>query len=98
MPTFELTNRFSKDFADLDAADRKRFERVVRGAFVPDLIAGRGFRPGLRVRRVHGTRGVFEMTWAPDGRATWQYGDEQSPGVPHIIWRRIGTHDIFSKP
>lgn len=37
----------------------------------------------------------MEMTWAPDGRATWQYGDEVRPGVTHILWRRVGGHDIF---
>ncbi|TDQ53002.1 hypothetical protein [Actinorugispora endophytica] len=36
------------------------------------------------------------MTWAPDGRATWEYGDEQRSGTPHVIWRRVGTHAIFS--
>lgn len=32
------------------------------------------------------------MTWAADGRATFEYGQEIRPGEPHIIWRRIGTH------
>lgn len=41
-------------------------------------------------------RGVNEMTWAPDSRATWQYGKEIRPGEPHIIWRRVGTHAIFT--
>lgn len=35
------------------------------------------------------------MTWASDGRAIFHYGDEIHPGEPHIIWLRIGTHDIF---
>jgi len=35
---------------------------------------------------------------APDGRATWQFGEEVVDGQPHIIWRRIGTHDIFTRP
>jgi hypothetical protein len=38
------------------------------------------------------------MTWAADGRATFEYGQEIRPGEPHIIWRRIGTHDIFRQP
>jgi hypothetical protein len=38
------------------------------------------------------------MTWASNGRATWQYGPEQRPGERHVIWRRIGTHDIFRAP
>ncbi|MFD6425369.1 hypothetical protein [Streptomyces sp. NPDC060198] len=37
----------------------------------------------------------MEMRWAPDGRATWQYGDEVRAGEPHVIWRRVGGHEIF---
>jgi len=65
--------------------------------FVNDLDQGQ-FRPGLRVRGVQGKDGVFEMTWAPDGRATFQYGAPVHEGDPHVIWRRIGTHDIFDEP
>jgi hypothetical protein len=65
--------------------------------FVADLGGGR-FRRGLRVKAVQGAPGIFEMTWAGDGRATFQYGDERRPGHPHVIWRRIGTHDIFARP
>jgi hypothetical protein len=56
------------------------------------------FRPDLRAKGVQGALGVYEMTWAPDGRATWQYGDEVREGEPHVIWRRIGTHDVFDRP
>ncbi|KWX02243.1 hypothetical protein LI90_3286 [Carbonactinospora thermoautotrophica] len=94
MPTFETTPRFDRDFKKLTAEDRARFLKVVWDQFIPDLAAGR-FRPGLRVKRVQGAPGVYEMTWAPDGRATWQYGPEQQPGTPHVIWRRVGTHAIF---
>jgi hypothetical protein len=38
------------------------------------------------------------MTWAPDGRATFSYGTPVKEGEAHIIWRRIGTHDIFTNP
>lgn len=38
----------------------------------------------------------MEMHFAPDGRATWQFGDEIKAGQAHVVWRRIGTHDIFS--
>ena len=56
------------------------------------------FHPSLRVKRVAGTRAIWEMTWAPDGRATFTYGTEMRPGDPHIIWRRVGTHAIFRVP
>jgi hypothetical protein len=41
---------------------------------------------------------IWEMTWAYDGRATFQYGEEVQQGQPHIVWRRIGTHSIFRRP
>jgi hypothetical protein len=35
---------------------------------------------------------------APDGRATFSYGEEMRPGEPHVIWRRVGTHDVLRDP
>lgn len=95
MPTYERSARFEQDWAALTDAERRRFRAAVR-RFVADLGAG-PFRPGLRVRGIAGADGVFEMTWAPDGRATFQYGPERGKG-PHVIWRRIGTHQIFDRP
>ena len=97
MPTFDLTATFRKDLASLDGVDRQRFKKAV-DAFVADLKADHGFRPGLRVKGVQGAPGVFEMTWAPDGRATFEYGEELRSGEPHVVWRRTGTHDIFGRP
>ena len=53
---------------------------------------------GLRVKRVQETDEILELTWAKDGRATFQYGDESKAGEAHIIWRRVGTHDIVKEP
>jgi hypothetical protein len=53
---------------------------------------------GLRVKAVQGASGVFEMTRADDGRATFQYGNAILEGEPHVIWRRVGIHEIFKKP
>jgi hypothetical protein len=50
------------------------------------------------VKGVQGHSGIFEMTWAPDERATFQYGSEQIPGEKHIIWRRIGGHEMLQSP
>lgn len=94
---FTPVARFLKDAARLDPADLARFERVVRSRFAPDLVAGT-FRPGLRVKGVQSAPGVFEMTWARDGRATWQYAADSTDGDPHVIWRRIGTHDVVRSP
>jgi hypothetical protein len=97
VPTFDVTEVFRKDLASLEQLERARFQNAV-AAFVEDLRNKRGFRPGLRVKGVKGAAGVYEMTWAPDGRATFEYGQELRSGQPHIVWRRVGTHDILRRP
>ena len=96
MPTYALTAQFKGDWAALSIDDQKRFRTAV-AKFVADLKADRGFRPGLRVKGIQGAPGVFEMTWAPDERATFEYGTTVGKGA-HIIWRRIGRHAILARP
>lgn len=98
MPTFETLARFARDYAKLTPEQQTRFRKVLTESFIPDLAGDGSFRRDLRVKGVQAAPGVFEMTWAPDGRATSQYGDEVRPGETHIIWRRVGTHDIFDPP
>jgi hypothetical protein len=93
-PTFERAARFTADHQQLTAEQKRRFLEKIQELFVPALTKGEPFPPGLRVKKVH-VSGVFEMTWAPNGRATFEYGPEVLPGQVHVIWRRIGTHEIF---
>ena len=95
-PTFEATPLFWRDHAALTDDQRAAFRRAVE-KFVEDLPT-RAFRASLRIRGIQGTPGVFEMTWAPDGRATFQYGTPPSAEEAHILWRRVGTHEIFGSP
>ena len=97
MPTFAWVARFGADFDRLSPAQQASFLTAI-SQFVEDLSAGGQFRNGLRVKGVQGASGVFEMTWADDGRATFQYGDAVLEGEPHVIWRRVGTHDILRQP
>lgn len=96
MPTFETTRRFWRDHARLTAEQKRAFREAVE-KFVADLDAGR-FRVGLRVKPVQGAPGIFEMTCAPDGRATFQFGASVRNGEPHVVWRRIGTHAVLRRP
>lgn len=96
MPTHEERPQFRSDFNALTRDQQLAFLGALQ-RFIADLRRGQ-FRAGLRVKRVQGYPGVWEMTWAPDGRATFQYGAEIHPGEPHVIWRRVGTHDIFGAP
>jgi hypothetical protein len=97
LPTFESLPGFKREYGKLTTEQQAAFKAVVT-QFVADLRSGRGFRRSLRVKTVQGVAHVWEITWAADGRATWQYGEQQIAGEPHIVWRRIGTHSIFKQP
>jgi len=97
LPTYDKTEQFERDYESLSPDERAAFKRAIE-KFLEDLPTRR-FRRGLRVKGVQGTNGIFEMTWeGEDGRATFEYGEEIRSGEPHIIWRRIGGHGIFSNP
>jgi hypothetical protein len=96
VPTYALTDSFRHDLAALTPEQRAAFRRAATH-FIHDLPTGR-FRKGLRVKGIQGARGIFEMTWAADGRATFQYGPQVTEGEAHVIWRRVGTHDILGNP
>ena len=95
MLTYEVLASFLRDLDHLTPDQRRSLGVAVR-RFLEDLPSRR-FRKGLRIKRVQGARDIFEMTWAPDGRATFQYGPEIVEGEPHVIWRRMGTHEILSR-
>jgi hypothetical protein len=97
VPTYAWLARFRADFERLTPAQQAAFLVAVQ-QFVEDLQRGGAFRKGLRVKGIQGAAGIFEMTWAADGRATFEYGEEVTSGEPHIVWRRVGTHAVFNQP
>jgi hypothetical protein len=97
MPTHSEDDSFWRDWDKLSEALQDEFLKAV-GKMVEDLKAKRGFRKGLRIKGVQGHPSIFEMTWADDGRATFSYGTSPVAGEPHIIWRRVGGHEIYDNP
>jgi hypothetical protein len=97
VPTFEWLASFLRDFDTLTSSQKAAFLRAVV-MFVADLRGGKGFRKSLRVKKMAGYDNVWELTWAPDGRATFEYGTPVKEGHPHIRWRRVGAHNIFKRP
>lgn len=93
MPTYERRPQFDRDYAALTTEQKRAFRTAVE-KFVADLEEGR-LRAGLRVRGIRSAPGIFELTWAPNGRATFEYGTPIREGEPHIIWRRVGTHEVL---
>lgn len=97
MPTHDELAQFVREFAKLTEAQQDQFIDAMK-QMVADMRARRPFRPGLRIKGVQGHTGIFEMTWAPDGRATFHYGRSLHSGEQHIVWRRIGGHEILKHP
>lgn len=98
MPTHEEERAFLRDYRRLTPYQREQFLDAL-AAFLGDLRemeAGRRqwFRPGS-VRKLAGAKGLYELRWAPDGRATFSIGVPRRAGSVHIQWRRCGTHDIL---
>jgi hypothetical protein len=93
MPTRDVLASFWRDWDRLSLEEKRAFLDAVRKV-VEDLRSGGGFRKGLRVKGVRGARGVFELTWSSDGRATFHFGRALRADEPHIIWRRIGGHEV----
>lgn len=101
---YEVAPAFDGDWGRLTASERSRFRHVVTDDFHPACERRRidpaeAWPGALRVRRVEGATGVWEMTWSfagPDGRATFEW--VEIDGEPAVRWRRIGGHAIFGEP
>ena len=100
---YQTTPAFEADWRRLSDDERARFRSVVREDFHAACERYRAdpatpWPRALRVRRIEGAPGVWEMTWSfagPDGRATFEWvriGDELA-----LRWRRIGGHAIFKE-
>lgn len=95
-PTYDVEPRFEREFRRLTRANQRQFIKA-KDALVAGLREG-VIPPRLRVKRVQRHARAWELSWAPDGRATFEYGPEQRPGEAHVIWRRVGNHRILDDP
>jgi hypothetical protein len=102
MPTWDKSGRFRREYDQLRDDEKMQFLDAVR-RFVEDLRAWEaaemtglpGFQAGLRVKRFQGRRGVWELSWAGDGRSLWTFADPVVLGKAHVIWLRVGSHQIY---
>jgi hypothetical protein len=94
VPTFATTPTFDAAYQDLSSEQKKRFKNKAL-ELCDDLKAGRKPRRGLRVKGYKSRPGTLEMTWAPDGRAVFMFGDPVLDGEPHVIWLDVGGHEIL---
>ena len=92
MPTYDLSPGFRREYLRLTPAQQAAFRRAV-AALVADLRTGQ-FRKSLRIHRLPPSP-LWSMTWAPNGRATFRLGVNPTTREPHVVWWRIGGHEIY---
>lgn len=98
MPTFERLARFDRAFRRLPRELQRAFLEIL-----PAFVAALREKPpsfplALRVKRVQGKTAIWEVTFAPEGRARFTYGAELIAGQAHIVWRRVGDHGVLADP
>ena len=103
MPTHEELERFRHEYRRLSRDQRAQFRTALRrfrdALQAWELRGMRGppeFPAGLRVKAFYAEE-CWELTWAADGRALWNYGAKRREGRCHIVWLRVGSHEIFEE-
>lgn len=96
-PTYELPSGFGREFARMPREQRRAFQAAIK-KLVEAMRKGDEPPNSLRVKRVQGTKDIWEMSYSGDGRATFRYGAEVKPGETHVEWLRVGGHEILSRP
>lgn len=84
---FQYTRRFERAYAGLSERDAERVRNALR------LLETNPGHPGLRVKKIQGTGGIWEARAGLSIRLTFERRDDS------IILRNVGPHDTtLSKP
>jgi hypothetical protein len=86
-----------QEYLALSARDAAAFRRA-RDRFIAALQAQRRPEAGLGISEMGGHPGVYEFHYSGGGRATFHYGEPVIKGDVHVVWRRIGGHEIYRAP
>jgi hypothetical protein len=87
MPTWAVDDSFWGDYRRLSPEEREAFKtakmefsKVLKDWESGGCVGLPRFPAKLGITRMVNNPGVFELAWAGDGRATWQFGLQQIPG------------------
>jgi len=82
------TERFKESVLDLDQKTREKLKKQLK------LLLFDPRNPSLRVKKIKGTRSIFEARVNDSYRFTFEFGEESE-----IILRVVGPHnDALKKP
>jgi hypothetical protein len=86
-----------REYRALSHQDKLAFRRA-RDRFVAALMADRIPEAGLGIEEMAGHPHIYEFHFSGGGRATFHYGTSARGRNAHVIWRRIGGHEIYREP
>jgi len=78
---FERTERFKRAYRRLETAEREMVKKALR------QLAEDRTHPGLRLKRLQGTDGIWEVRAGRDLRITFEFVDDVT------VLRNVGHHD-----
>ncbi|MCD4720919.1 MAG: hypothetical protein K8S13_13825 [Desulfobacula sp.] len=82
---YQFSKQFKKAYTALPEKVKKTFDQKIQ-LFMQDMS-----HPSLRVKRIQGTKTQWEGSITMKYRFTFEYIDNK------LIFRAIGTHDIFNR-
>jgi len=82
---YQFSNRFKKEYKSLTKNIQKAFDKKL------SLFLNNIQHPSLRVKKIQGTRDIWEGTINKNFRFTFCLSENS------VVFRRIGTHDILDK-
>ena len=80
------TERFDRAYRQLSAENRAQARKAI------SELAADVRHPGLRVKRIRGTKGIWEARVSRSCRLTFQVEGDT------ILLRNIGEHDVLGRP
>jgi mRNA interferase RelE/StbE len=83
---FQTTRRFDKDYSGLPDEIKDNVCSKLR------LFISNSRHPSLRIRKMEGTKKIWEMRVTSNYRITFQSVSDV------VIFRRVGTHDVLRNP
>jgi mRNA interferase RelE/StbE len=90
--TLKFTENFDRKYAELDAELDAELQQAIDESL--ELFLKNPKTKSLRVHKMHGYKGVFEMSATMDIRLTYNY---EKPDT--VVLRNCGHHDkILKKP
>ena len=81
--SYQFSKKFKKGYQTLPEEIQKNFDKKL-AIFLNDML-----HPSLRVKRIQGTKNIWEGSVTMKYRFTFELADDK------VIFRSIGTHDIL---